>query len=250
MRISNSSSEDLGTGLKDSEHEPFLEAQTHNIHENGREETSSQSRWHHLAPVLVGIVTCLCMTLAICTLFDLIHRQIVTTIEQVPLGVDTARFIPSFPLEARLFWNDSDYGPRDNHIQEVNVTDLMMQWKSLMPEGNGWINTNSSENATQVSAFHQMECLITILEDFLTTYKELDVPQSRRGVKSGPELRKTLNCFNYIRQSLMCFADTALEGLDPFAEAENRTGGTLGIGTTHVCRNYQMLKSFAYDNRV
>ncbi|KAE9966554.1 hypothetical protein EG328_008819 [Venturia inaequalis] len=245
MRISNSSSEDSGTELKESEQEPFLEGNALNNQENGRKGFASKKRWHRLAPVFIGIVTCLCMTTAICSLYELIHRRIVVRVEQVSLGTDTTDFIPSFPLEARLFWNDSDYGPRNHHIQDVNVTDLMKQWKSLMPEGNGWTNTNTSENATQVSVFHQMECLIIILEDFLDTYKGLSVSRSSRRANSEIGLRKTYNCFNYLRQSLMCFADTALEGLDPYAEAENRTSGTLGIGSTHVCRNYQMLKSFA-----
>lgn len=87
-----------------------------------------------------------------------------------------------------------------------------------------------------------------MLEDYVTTYQHLTVPNSRQTVRLEAELRKTFNCLNYIRQSLMCFADTALEGLDPYAEAESRIG-TLGIGTTHVCRNYQTIKKFADVNR-
>lgn len=95
MRISNSSSDDSGTELKESEQEPFLEANAHNNQKTGREESGTKKCCHRLAPVFVGIVTCLCMTVAMCSLFELIHRRIVATVEQLPLGEDTTGFIPS-----------------------------------------------------------------------------------------------------------------------------------------------------------
>ncbi|QDS71059.1 hypothetical protein FKW77_008679 [Venturia effusa] len=252
MSTSNSSSEDVGIELKDSEHEPFLEEAAQEGNERGSKGLAFRRRlgrrWDRLAPVFVGILTCFCMTMVICSIFDWIHRRLTPPIELKMLGADSTGFVSSLPLETRLFWNDSDYSPKHDRIQDVNVTDLLEHWKSLLPEGNGWLKTSESANASQISVFHQIECLNTILEDFLTTYRDLNVSTHRK-TRSRTQLLKTFNCFNYLRQGLMCFADTALEGLDRYSEAENRTNGTLGIGTTHVCRNYQTLKSFAEESR-
>lgn len=40
---------------------------------------------------------------------------------------------------------------------------------------------------------------------------------------------------------IMCHADTALEGSDPFAIARNDPSGTIGLGTTHICKNWDEL---------
>lgn len=50
-----------------------------------------------------------------------------------------------------------------------------------------------------------------------------------------------LHCFDYIRMVIMCHGDTALEGSDPFAIARNDTSGTIGLGTTHICKNWDEL---------
>ncbi|KAH7061588.1 hypothetical protein B0J12DRAFT_565143, partial [Macrophomina phaseolina] len=85
-----------------------------------------------------------------------------------------------------------------------------------------------------VSVFHQIHCLYSILSDYLDL---------RSGKQLGGEKEYSLQCFNYLRQSLQCCGDTALEGSDIYAAAEGRNG-TLGIGSTHVCRDYEAILHF------
>ena len=49
----------------------------------------------------------------------------------------------------------------------------------------------------------------------------------------------------------MCYGDTALEGADPYSIAEGRDKvlvGTSGIGTTHMCKNYDEIVSYAEEH--
>lgn len=50
-----------------------------------------------------------------------------------------------------------------------------------------------------------------------------------------------LHCFDYLRMSLMCCGDTALEGQDV------NPRGTFGLGTTHVCKDWGILFETAND---
>lgn len=49
-----------------------------------------------------------------------------------------------------------------------------------------------------------------------------------------------LHCFDYIRMGLICTADQALEGSDPFLAARG-VNGTQRLGTKHVCRDWKAL---------
>jgi len=51
----------------------------------------------------------------------------------------------------------------------------------------------------------------------------------------------TAHCFDYIRQSLMCNADTSLEG---------KTEAGPGWGSKHECRDYDAVLAWANDHTV
>ncbi|KAH7123581.1 hypothetical protein B0J11DRAFT_529353 [Dendryphion nanum] len=51
------------------------------------------------------------------------------------------------------------------------------------------------------------------------------------------------HCLDYLRQSLMCAADTTLEPVDPVR------GGVTGWGVSHTCRSYEDLKTWAESRR-
>lgn len=54
----------------------------------------------------------------------------------------------------------------------------------------------------------------------------------------------TRHCFEYLRQSLMCSADSTIE------PAGSRVDGFLGWGFRRQCRNYEELKNWAEESRV
>lgn len=55
------------------------------------------------------------------------------------------------------------------------------------------------------------------------------------------------HCIDYIRQSIMCSADTTLD----FAELQpdGRRKGFSGANSTHQCRDWDALTSWAVENR-
>ncbi|GJD02388.1 hypothetical protein ColKHC_11213 [Colletotrichum higginsianum] len=74
----------------------------------------------------------------------------------------------------------------------------------------------------EIAAFHQIHCLKSILEDF--GLLAAGVPKNQLpGYSSGVTLtweEHKAHCFNYVRQALMCFADSTAEGhmdKDPIA---------------------------------
>lgn len=54
------------------------------------------------------------------------------------------------------------------------------------------------------------------------------------------------HCFRYLRQSILCCGDTALEGQDP----NTNTTGTDGTGAVHMCKDFEAIRSWAEDNRL
>ena len=55
------------------------------------------------------------------------------------------------------------------------------------------------------------------------------------------------HCFDYLRQALMCAADTALEQLQ--SGEGGLIAGVDGWGTTHRCRDYQKVSNWATSYR-
>lgn len=51
-----------------------------------------------------------------------------------------------------------------------------------------------------------------------------------------------IHCFDYLRQSIMCAADSTLERMDP------KTVTTDGWGTTHQCHDYDALFKWSEDH--
>ncbi|PQE14126.1 2OG-Fe(II) oxygenase protein [Rutstroemia sp. NJR-2017a BVV2] len=117
-------------------------------------------------------------------------------------------------------------------------------------------------NVYAVSAFHQLHCLQVLLEHVLTLIRNawfaviengpqiLDGPVHLPGHPAYKSLAgHTTHCFDYIRQSLMCAADSTLEA---FLEADGvtpRPQGSTGWGVVHKCKNFDELKDWTEEYR-
>ena len=60
---------------------------------------------------------------------------------------------------------------------------------------------------------------------------------------SRPDSHHLRHCFDYLRQSLMCTADTNLEPVD------FELGGVTGWNFERTCRNFDAVKSWAEEHR-
>lgn len=59
------------------------------------------------------------------------------------------------------------------------------------------------------------------------------------------QTRHVTHCFDYLRQSVLCAGDSALEG-----KSEMVQGMTDGWGNEHVCRSVSAQKKWIEDNRL
>ncbi|KAF2846260.1 hypothetical protein T440DRAFT_558401 [Plenodomus tracheiphilus IPT5] len=174
-----------------------------------------------------------------------------TTLE---LGSEINRLVPEVQHKTIQFWNDSSFVPTYdivNGLLTYNDTMEMIEpsWHALFPYQKGFIPVpdptkySLPPSADQdvdgeywsISAFHQVHCLQMIMESWL---------QYLYGVEQEPSVEHVLHCFDYIRMGLMCAADSALEGSDPFLKARG-LNGTQGLGSEHVCRDWEALRDFA-----
>jgi hypothetical protein len=79
-----------------------------------------------------------------------------------------------------------------------------------------------------MSVFHQLHCLSYLAEHYERGFA---------GVNLTEEVaHHSAHCFNYLRQGIMCSADTTLEG---------KTGAGPGEGSEHECTDYDALLEWA-----
>jgi hypothetical protein len=75
-----------------------------------------------------------------------------------------------------------------------------LEWRALVP-ANGTIHLGPEHDPFTISMFHQLRCLDVIRTDLLST----------RGLNSPlPPSELSHHCFNYLRQTALCRADTTL----------------------------------------
>lgn len=114
------------------------------------------------------------------------------------------------------------------------------------------------DDVFSVAVFHQLHCLHFMLKEFNVLYKESSAHSRRDGAHHGhgdhaheghgpgSEAYKHMShCFDYLRSSLMCCGDSALEG----QAAGLEEAGTLGVGSYHVCKNYDAIRTWAGTSR-
>ncbi|CAI6312387.1 unnamed protein product [Periconia digitata] len=118
-------------------------------------------------------------------------------------------------------------------------------WGSIIPVGRGFItHPQLAPDVSNIAVFHQIHCLhaiyIAYYDALASAAMDLDeVPDfdNTTGTRTAPfHIR---HCFDYIRQALMCHADTNLEVLDPVKHTTN------GWNQTKTCRDYSQVKDFA-----
>lgn len=82
-----------------------------------------------------------------------------------------------------------------------------------------------------MSVFHQLHCLSYLAEHYERGYA---------GVTLTEEVaHHSAHCFNYLRQGIMCSADTTLEG---------KTEAGPGEGSEHECTDYDALLEWANNH--
>lgn len=165
---------------------------------------------------------------------------------------------PRFPQRLTKFEPDMSYAPLNS--SEFFTDEVLDKWTSLIPKGTGYqlivdmhhqyhdlpepLDWPNGMTVYTTSVTHQLHCLFIMAQ----TYS---------GLKSGHEIpddhnRHVAHCIAYLRQAIMCSADTALEGR-PTTLPEGSVNSD-GWDATHVCKDYSQVKDYlekvrAQDNQ-
>lgn len=114
-------------------------------------------------------------------------------------------------------------------------------WDSMIPNGLGYIkNTDMVSETSVLSAFHQLHCLYTVRRAYYSNRKDGELEDFDLGKERKPHVA---HCFDYIRQGILCSADSTIE------PAVDTVNGFLGAGFPRICRNFEELKGWAEDHR-
>jgi len=109
------------------------------------------------------------------------------------------------------------------------------QWNSTLPLGSGMIHLGPERRPFSISLFHQLRCL-----DILR--REIHA-RTKAGDKASQASELSSHCMNYLRQMILCRADTRLEpGRHHYGP--HITGWTI----TGTCNDYEAVFSAANRN--
>ncbi|KAK2598907.1 hypothetical protein QQS21_005649 [Conoideocrella luteorostrata] len=148
--------------------------------------------------------------------------------------------LPVPPGKVRLYWQHNiTFTERPSPSSEA-------AWNSIIPVGRGFVHHHElAPFISNIAVFHQLHCLHAIVVAY---YKALE-SQPPNNLTGVPDLDNNTNtriapshvrhCFDYIRQALICAADTNLEVLDRDTHLTN------GWGQPKQCRSYADVFSWA-----
>ncbi|KAF7312836.1 hypothetical protein MKEN_00967500 [Mycena kentingensis (nom. inval.)] len=113
-----------------------------------------------------------------------------------------------------------------------------LHWASLIPCGHGWVRLGEAREPFAVSMYHQIHCLNGIRSALLS-------PPSERTPHGDGHMN---HCFNYLRQLLVCRADTTLEPTQIIRKDGKVFAAASGEGVVHKCRDWTQIRRFVEDN--
>ncbi|OJT08125.1 hypothetical protein TRAPUB_980 [Trametes pubescens] len=109
-------------------------------------------------------------------------------------------------------------------------------WGTLFPLSDGFTTLRASGSANApgrtflVSMVHQLHCLDAIRVAFVT---------NRTGAAHHVE-----HCLRYLRQTVLCHADTTLEPDEPGVRDGRWEHAASGVGAVHRCRDWTVLRKW------
>jgi len=174
--------------------------------------------------------------------------------EDYQLSGDITGFSPSFSQRIVKFEPEYDYAP--NNISEFFEPEVLDRWNKLMPKGIGFQEVKDPGNPkyhdlpTPVSWYegqtvfttswtHQLHCLWAIVQTYAGLKSNVTLPPDHHW--------HMIHCFSYMRQAIICNADTALEGKETTFPDHN--GGSDGWDAHHVCKDIGEVRKWMEDVR-
>jgi len=167
---------------------------------------------------------------------------------------------PKFSQRKVTFRNNSAYMPDDpTQFFKHRTHD---RWLELAPRGLGYLEIKDSDqykftqesltgfgNKTvyTTSVTHQLHCLHSIVEAY--SFLSMKV-NGLVADDANFKMWHVNHCVDYLRQSIMCCGDTAIEGRATTFDSAHSEAASDGWGVTHVCRDYGEIKEWLDAHRV
>ncbi|KAF6815392.1 hypothetical protein CMUS01_12454 [Colletotrichum musicola] len=149
------------------------------------------------------------------------------------VGGDYTASGPMFSTKIVQFAADYTYVPPNATDFLSNAT--LSQWRSLLPVGAGWKQTNDDPFFT-TSMTHQLHCIFMIGEIYSA------ITTNTSGRLPSDHVTHFFHCIDYLRQSVMCSGDMAMEP-HVITDTDDNGPGDGSWNGQHVCKDYsQMMK--------
>ncbi|TKW57727.1 hypothetical protein CTA1_11529 [Colletotrichum tanaceti] len=168
---------------------------------------------------------------------------------------DVTGVFPQFSQRIVTFKHDPDFVPEDGRKFFTNET--KQKWLDIVPQGLGWIKLDHPQQYQDLpepikdfggpdqpvfttSVTHQLHCLYGIAE----AYSGLKADPSGHGERMPWHVN---HCFDYLRQSIMCAGDLAVEGQEK--TFPDGIVGSDGWDGKHLCRDYGEIYEYLEEHR-
>ncbi|KAH6613572.1 hypothetical protein B0J18DRAFT_469915 [Chaetomium sp. MPI-SDFR-AT-0129] len=180
--------------------------------------------------------------------------------------------VPEFPVVPVLFDDDPRSTPDHKTAESANAT--YEYWASFMPVGNGFMSVPHDDSHVlpppmvgeageyySIAVFHQLHCLHSVMKMWNQVNDELeqqatsgqlrgrnddDIASDGKTMSRNKMRRHVDHRFRYLRQSIVCCADTALEGQNLKAKIPD----TDGTGATHLRKDFYKVRAWAEERRI
>ena len=106
----------------------------------------------------------------------------------------------------------------------MDTVDGAAEWASLAPGGDGLIYLGEEHIPYTISSMHQVRCMNIIRESIL---------EDRSDPKTALPSDLARHCLNYLKQMMLCRADSYLEVFQ-----YNNSAGPIDLFSTYVCRDW------------
>ncbi|KAK5661228.1 hypothetical protein OQA88_11121 [Cercophora sp. LCS_1] len=170
--------------------------------------------------------------------------------QRYQIAGDITAFSPTFSQQIKSFAPDPGFIP--DNVSEFFSIEVQKKWLGIVPSYVTINDTTQYDNLPAqleyyppgtytTSMTHQLHCLHAIVE----VVAALTSNQTNRMPPEGPW--HLAHCFDYLRQSIMCAGDMALEGQQTTFPTGFR--GSDGWDAKHVCKDYGQIISHLESHR-
>lgn len=147
----------------------------------------------------------------------------------------------ALPLNVRQTAMNTEW--LDDRVYGIYADD---DWASIIPIRSGFVDLGPNHDLYSLSMYHQLHCLDVMRHAFASAKASaLVFPGNGTGVE-----HHVTHCLVYLREMILCAADTTLEPVDGVAldKLGNEHLGSTGDSVIHRCRDWTQIRGVVEEN--